>query len=145
MSFALLYPERVHTLCSIDSVPVDRNPFPEMNNPTSQMVKSGLQYLAEIEKRSYHDAFKFLQGQLSHGNKIFISALMIQLDRRQKGETTKLNINLRDLSKDLALRQIFGFDFVEGHETSPLDSKHLLFINGGTSTQIEVTNSIEFY
>ena len=88
MSFALLYPERVHALCSIDSVPLDRNPFPEMNNPTSQMIKSGLKYLAEIEKRSYHDAFKFLQGQLSNGNKIFISALMIQLDRRHKGETT---------------------------------------------------------
>ena len=112
MSFALLYPERVHALCSIDSVPLDRNPFPAMNNPTSQMVKSGVKYLAEIEKRNYHDAFKFLQSQLTQQNKIFISALMIQLDRYHKGETTKLNINLRDLSEDQVLKQVFGFEFV---------------------------------
>jgi pimeloyl-ACP methyl ester carboxylesterase len=34
MAYSLLYPEKVEALCSIDSPPVDRNEFPQMNRAT---------------------------------------------------------------------------------------------------------------
>lgn len=34
MAYSLLFPDKVEALCSIDSPPVDRNEFPEMNSKT---------------------------------------------------------------------------------------------------------------
>jgi len=40
MAYSLLYPERVQAICSIDSPPVDRNEFPEMNIRTLKLIES---------------------------------------------------------------------------------------------------------
>ena len=39
MAYSLLYPDNVDALCSIDSPPVDRNEFPEMNHKTLSLVE----------------------------------------------------------------------------------------------------------
>ena len=67
----------VHALCSIDSPPVNRVHFPEMNGFTRNLMAEAKSLLPEIEKRSYKDAFKFLQNSITPQNKVFIAALMI--------------------------------------------------------------------
>jgi len=45
MAYSLLFPDKVDALCSIDSPPVDRNEFPEMNIKTLRLIESAKELL----------------------------------------------------------------------------------------------------
>lgn len=80
MEFALLFPEKVNGICSIDSPPVNRNDFPYLNNSTHALIDQAYSYLPEIEIKTYKEAYQWLGSKL-YENKVLISSLMMNLDK----------------------------------------------------------------
>lgn len=97
MAYSLLYPDRVDALCSLDSPPVDRNEFPEMNMKTLKLVESAYSLLPKIEAKSYREAWNYLKTMLRPENKILITALMMNLDKTSL-ERAKLLVNVENLA-----------------------------------------------
>ena len=65
MAYSLLYPERVQAICSIDSPPVDRNEFPEMNIKTLRLIESAKAILPQIESKTYKEAWNWLKSSMT--------------------------------------------------------------------------------
>ena len=132
MAYSLLYPERVDALCSIDSPPVDRNEFPEMNIKTLRLIEQAKSYLPFIEGKTYKEAWNWLRSMLQENNKILISSLMMSLDKTSV-EKARLLINVEGLALKESISSILGFPLFQEHSVSNLDSAKLLFINGADS------------
>jgi len=108
MAYSLLHPERVEALCSIDSPPVDRNEFPEMNAKTLKLVESVVELLPSIESKSYKEAWSWLKSMLKTDNKILISSVMMNLDKSSM-DKARLLINVESLAQRSSLSEIMGF------------------------------------
>ena len=93
MAYSLLFPDRVEALCSIDSPPVDRRMFPEMNGPTRDLLTAANEIMPQLEGMTYKQAFKELRDMLKVRNKVLITALMMNLDKSSP-EKAQLMINL---------------------------------------------------
>lgn len=139
MAYSLLHPDKVDALCSIDSPPVDRNEFPEMNIKTLSLVEQVIELVPSIESRSYKEAWAWLRSMLKLDNKILISSMMMNLDKTSL-EKARLLINIEGLAKNLP--SIMSFPYIEDHCTSNLSASNLLFINGGDSMQIQIESDI---
>jgi pimeloyl-ACP methyl ester carboxylesterase len=132
MAYSLLHPERVEGLCSIDSPPVDRNEFPEMNQKTLKLVESVVDLLPSIESKTYKEAWAWLKSMLKTDNKIIITSLMMNLDKSSL-EKARLLVNVQTLAQQRSLSEIMGFPLFQDHSISDLASNKLLFINGANS------------
>ena len=91
MMFALVFPELVKGVCSLDSPPVDRRPFAEMNDATSSMMQEANVIRKQIESMTYSEAVTYLYDKtkepdvLAHPYlKLCLISLMINLDRESR-------------------------------------------------------------
>ena len=56
MTFAQLFPENVLGLCSMDSPPINRKAFPEMNNVTRHMLIEARELSRQLETMTFDEA-----------------------------------------------------------------------------------------
>lgn len=96
MAYSLIYPEKVEALCSIDSPPVDRNDFPQLNGKTLGLIEQACSYLPGIEERSLKEAWSWLKSKREE-NKLLVSSLMMNLDKASINQA-RLLINVRGLA-----------------------------------------------
>jgi pimeloyl-ACP methyl ester carboxylesterase len=144
MAYSLLYPDKVEGLCSLDSPPVDRNEFPEMNTYTLRLVESALEILPSLESKTYKEAWNWLKSIMKLENKPLIASMMMNLDKSSQ-DRARLLINIEELAKKRSIVQIMGFPLIQDHSISDLSPEKMLFINGEESMQIEIANDIAFY
>ena len=145
MAYSLLHPERVQAICSIDSSPVDRNEFPEMNTKTLRLIESAKAILPQIESKTYKEAYNWLRSILStSNNKILIASMMMNLDKTSM-EKARLLTNVNGLAKSETVKSMLGFPIFKDHSTNDISANNMLFINGADSFLNGVANDCQFY
>ncbi|CDW72916.1 UNKNOWN [Stylonychia lemnae] len=133
MTFASLFQDQVEGIISIDSPPIDRNQYPEMNHATNNLIKRALQL--NFSSMSYKQAVEYINKEL-FDERAFASSLAMCLDRDSQ-EQAKLKLNLKAFDKNKS--NLYGYE-AYGQFRGPC-----LMINGRQSFQYEIENDVKFY
>ena len=63
MSMACMYPDSIDGLVSLDASPVDRTPYPHLNEPSERMIEEAMS-LGSLEGLPLEDAIKKIKNEV---------------------------------------------------------------------------------
>ena len=63
MSMACMYPDSIDGLISLDASPVDRTPYPHLNEPSERMIEEAMS-LGSLEGLPLEDAIKKIKREV---------------------------------------------------------------------------------
>ena len=86
------------------------------------MLKIASKFIPVLDKMNYKQGWDYLSSQMNDQNKIFISSLMMNLDRGSK-DNARFLMNVEALSNPNIQREMFDFPLFDDFKPSQLSAK----------------------